>query len=100
MTTPVIFRKVLADKSIIAFFPTIPGSVTDFSVMSYQHVGQHASAGQSFYYAFTVPALPDEYKDLLSELVSLGYDDLKIYTRWQYWMDKKRWDEQRSIYAD
>ena len=100
MTTPVIFRKVCADDSIIAFFPTNPGSNFPFSVMSYQHVGQHANAGKTFYESMTIPATPDEYKDLHDELVSLGYDDLKIYANWFYWMENKRWNELRKIYGD
>lgn len=100
MTTPVIFRKVLADNSIIAFFPTNPGSSFPFSVMSYQHVGQHASAGKTFYESMTITAKPDEYKDLQEELISLGYDDLKIYQNWYYWMDKERWNRLGKIYGN
>jgi hypothetical protein len=48
----------------------------------------------------TIPAKPDEYKDLLEELISMGYDDLKVYQRWYYWMDTHRWNELRKIYGD
>jgi hypothetical protein len=100
MTTPVIFRKVCADDSIIAFFPTNPGSNFPFSVVSYEHTCQYSNVGKTFYESMTIPAKPDEYKDLLEELISMGYDDLKVYQRWYYWMDTHRWNELRKIYGD
>jgi len=98
MTTPVIFRKVCADDSIIAFFPTIPGSHEPDTCSCYAHISQHSSAQRLYYTNFTYPALPDEYKDLLNELISIGYDDLEICTRWTAHFDNLRLQELRDLY--
>ena len=78
--TPVIFRaeKRSSENEITAVFPTIeanPGYM-----VCYAHIGQHGECGQGWYYT-TRPAKPDEYSDLLAELIGLGYDDLKVYKR-------------------
>jgi len=37
------------------------------------------------------PAKPSEYADLLAEMKQVGYDDLKVYNRLQYWfLDARR----------
>lgn len=78
MTTPVIFRK--DEQEVIAVFPAEPGTLELSTLWCYTHVGQH-SACTSGWYRTTQPATPDEYKDLLEELISIGYDDLKIVKR-------------------
>lgn len=79
--TPVIFRK-FDDGDIIALFPTLP-SDSDFvevTCLSYMHIGQHCAASLEII-SGTKPAKPNEYKDLLTELQSIGYSDLKVYKR-------------------
>ena len=98
MTTPVIFRKEIKfSDEIIAFFPSLPGDHTPFTCSCYAHIGQHGAAHKDYYTQNTSPATPDEYKDLQDELESIGYD-LKIFTRWQSWMDKRRWQELEDMY--
>lgn len=86
--TPVIFRK-FPEGDIIAMFPTIPGTMNPNTCNSYQHLGQNGSATIDLIYG-TKPATEQEYKDLLQELVNIGYDDLKIYQKNQYWMTQER----------
>lgn len=88
MTTPVIFRKEFGD-SVIAFFPTLPGTINVNTCQCYAHVGQHSTAHID-YYNGTERATHYEYKDLLSELQWIGYDDLKVYKTWQHWMNTER----------
>jgi hypothetical protein len=86
--TPVIFRKFQGD--IIALLPTIPGS-SEYDCMSYEHVGQHGGADPGMVMRMSKPAKPSEYADLLAELKQVGYDDLKVYNRLQYWfLDARR----------
>jgi hypothetical protein len=78
--TPVVFRVWKGDDSdIFALFPTIDGSVGFCSC--YQHIGQHGSADYTRCIMQSRPATPSEYEPLLAELVSIGYDDLKVYAR-------------------
>lgn len=90
MTTPVIFRKFKNDKSIIALFPCEAGTNDPYTCNSYQHIGQHGSATIDLCSIGTLPAKPEEYKDLFEELVKIGYDDLKVYKRYQQGMINKR----------
>jgi hypothetical protein len=79
MTTKVIFRKFKTDNDIIALFPELPGDMNPHvTCLSYQHIGQHGAACVNLTSQYTIPAKEDQYKDLLAELVSIGYDDLKI----------------------
>lgn len=82
----VIFRKWKDTGEVIAFLPTEPANYG--MCLSYMHIGQH---GESDYYHLldkTIPANPEEYNDLLQELISIGYDpDIKKkmlynYVRW------------------
>ena len=99
MTTPVIFRKEINFRDeIVAFFPSLPGDHTPFTCSCYAHISQHSSAQRLYYTNFTYPALPDEYKDLLNELISIGYDDLEICTRWTAHFDNLRLQELRDLY--
>ena len=76
--TPVIFRKFKTGE-VLALFPTLPGTNDPHTCQSYQHIGQHGAASADC--SYTKPATPAEYADLLRELVSIGYDDLKIVKR-------------------
>lgn len=86
MTTKVIFRKfnnswMQRDGEIIAIFPEQAGDTSPYATCnSYMHVGQHGACAVDIIQD-TLPAKPEEYKDLLAELVSIGYDDLKIVRR-------------------
>lgn len=79
--TPIIFRKYHEKDGgeVFALFPTIDGA--SGCCMSYQHVGQHSSADYTYCVMKTCPANPEEYSDLLKELIEVGYDDLKVYQR-------------------
>lgn len=73
----VTFRKWKDTGDVIAFFP----DQTDGQfIVSYEHVGQHGNAAYPLI-PKTVPATPAEYAPLLAELVSIGYDDLRIVRR-------------------
>jgi hypothetical protein len=78
MTTKVIFRK-WPNGNIIALFPELPGTNSPFTCLSYEHYGQHGAASTDL--PNTVLAKPREYEELRRELVSIGYDDLKVCTR-------------------
>lgn len=80
MTTNVIFRKWHTSQDVIALFPEEPWSSPD-NCTSYEHIGQHGPASPDLIQAHTTPATPAEYEPLRQELVSIGYDDLKIVTR-------------------
>ena len=94
MATPVIFRK-FKEGDLIALFPTIPADMDMGHCQSYQHVGQHGAADLGIIYE-TKPAPLYEYTGLLLELISIGYDDLKVYQRCQRWMDTVRFNATRS----
>lgn len=76
--TPVIFRK-FDDGDIIALFPTVPGDTIE-TCLSYMCIGQHCAASLEII-SGTKLANECEYKDLLTELQSIGYSDLKVYKR-------------------
>ena len=83
--TPVIFRKWPESEGgdIIALFPTEPGTNDPYTCSSYEHVGQHGSAEPVGVIQRTKPAKPSEYADLMEELEGVGYDDLKVYQKYQ-----------------
>lgn len=53
------------------------------SMMCYAHMGQHGSCCSEWLNSTTL-ATEEEYSALLSELISIGYDDLKIIKRIQH----------------
>ncbi len=75
--TKVIFRKWLKDGDIIALFPEQTNR-ENTSVSSYMHLGQHSDADYAGVISATVPANPEEYAELLSELKFIGYENLKV----------------------
>jgi hypothetical protein len=77
---PVVFRK-FKEGDIIALFPTMHEG--NYMVNSYQHVGQHGGADYAGLIQTTKSATEDEYRDLLAELVSIGYDNLKVCSRYR-----------------
>ena len=86
--TPVIFR-MWKDGEVIALFPTIPADMGN-SCLSYVHIGQHGAADYDFVIRTTQPATQKDYAPLFAELVKVGYDDLKVFSRAQFWMHKER----------
>ena len=78
--TKVVFRK-WKDGDIIALFPDEPWSRCDYSTTSYMHVGQHGAADYAGVIADTRPAREEEYHDLLAELKTIGYTDLRVVKR-------------------
>lgn len=79
--TPVVFRK-FSEGDIIALFPTI-GYRRNYTVESYMRYGQHGDVDYQNVIAGTKLASEDEYRDLLKELESIGYTDLKVCKRYR-----------------
>lgn len=78
--TKVVFRRY-PDGQVIALFPDIPWSGRRGEITSYMHVGQHGAADYAGVIAMTRPAHEKEYRNPLSELRAIGYDDLHIMRR-------------------
>jgi len=79
--TKVVFRKFKDDGALIALFPEVPWNAGKGTVTSYMHVGQHGDACYGHVIAASRPAREEEYRPLLAELKSLGYDDLRVMMR-------------------
>jgi hypothetical protein len=84
--TPVLFRKDSdgdgdGDGDVTAVFPTIASDIAGHFATCYAHTGQHGGCSREWYYT-TRRADPAEYADLLAELRSIGYDDLRVMKRW------------------
>jgi len=80
--TIVIFRKWKGEHDdILALFPEIDAG--ECQCQSYLHIGQHGGADYQYCIRSTVPATPEEYKDLKEELEKIGYNLIirKRYTR-------------------
>lgn len=75
--TKVIFRKELEDGDIIAVFPE--DKQDNGMIGCYAHSGQHSTMSLD-YYKETVPATPEEYKDLKAELENIVGYNLDIVT--------------------
>lgn len=78
--TRVVFRK-WKNGDIIALFPDEPWSRSSYMTTSYMHVGQHGAADYAGVITDTSPAQKNEYKDLLNELKTIGYTDLRVVQR-------------------
>jgi hypothetical protein len=78
----VIFRKDRKSGEIYAIFPYI---LCDFegNVTVYQHIGQHSAGDLQHCIRTSSLAKEEEYKDLKSELESIGYK-LDVRKRLQY----------------
>ena len=80
--TKVIFK--ILEGQVIAFMPALIGDNDYFNTCeSYMHIGQHSSADVELCSRLK-PASLEQYTPLLNELVSIGYDDIKIAKRVQY----------------
>ena len=76
--TKIVFRKFRKNGDVIALFPERIWNQHDYSIASYMHVGQHSGADYDHIIRATIPATESEYADLLAELKSIGYDDLRV----------------------
>ncbi len=81
--TKVLFRKFKEDGEIIALFPEQRYSNVGYSINSYMHLGQHGAAEYDHVIATSNPAREHEYQPLLAELISVGYDDLRVMQRYR-----------------
>jgi len=81
--TRVLLRKWAAgsifDGDILALFPD---ETADFKghIQSYMHVGQHGAADLQHCLESSVFATAAEAEGLVLELLSIGYDDLRVIT--------------------
>lgn len=66
------------NNEVIAVFPYLIEGRND--VASYMHVGQHSGCDWNIN-SFTKAATPKQYENLLNELKSIGYDNLKVIKR-------------------
>jgi len=60
-------------QTVFAYFPNEPDFDFKGNQPSYAHIGQHSGCNPA-YAAKCLPATPEQYKDLKSELESIGYD--------------------------
>lgn len=77
-TIPVCFRAYRDNGEIIAIFPAMPESLNGYRCAVYAHMGGHAATNPQDMVAMTKPATEEQYTDLLRELVSIGYYNLRI----------------------
>ena len=79
--TEVIFRR-WPNGTIIALFPSLPGTNDPHSCLSYERHGQHAAASVGII-GYTEPAVDrsGDLDTLVRELVRVGYTDLKPVKR-------------------
>lgn len=77
--TKVIFRKFNSG-DVIALFHQEPATPDGWECMSYMHIGQRGSADPDIVRR-TKPAKWAGLVDLLRELQSIGYNDLKVCKR-------------------
>ena len=95
MKTIIIFRK---DKEgeVMA---VLPYEIADLSnnMTCYVHIGQH-SAMSPVYYRETKPATPEEYRDLLEELINIGYEpEIKKRINWRRYSQECKQSKQQII---
>ena len=87
----VIFRTWIEGGDTIAIFPEIP--CMRWTCESYQHIGQHGACDLHLtLFLITRPAFEWEIEPLLTELKSIGYDDLVIVKRATHKMKLARQD--------
>jgi hypothetical protein len=92
--TRVIFRIFKDREDVIAIFPDFKTGDRGQYVMSYMHVGQHGDADYHHLLNITKPAfLFEQYADLLEELKSIGYENIKVCSRVNY-KESKQTDKQ------
>jgi hypothetical protein len=93
--TEVQFRKFKKGGEIIAVFPYQIES--ENCTGSYMHLGQHSGCSWDIN-SNTTAAKPSEYKDLLQELISIGYDVKIVNRRKHYKYFKELYKEKEKRY--
>lgn len=73
----VVFRKFKQGGDIIALFPEQTNR-NNYMIGSYMHIGQHSDADYDSVISQTSSAKKEEYADLLAELISIGYADIRV----------------------
>jgi hypothetical protein len=87
--TQVLFKWDSETEEAVAFFPTIPSSVTHPELFTcYQHTGQHGSACKEYYESLP-NATKDQITPLKRELEGIGYE-LDIKVRYGTSFDRQR----------
>lgn len=72
----VVFR-IFSDGQVIALFPE-ESDLRSGETMSYMHIGQHGGADYHGVIRQSKPATESQYRPLLHELKSIGYDNLEV----------------------
>lgn len=72
------FRKFNKNNEVIAILPDLKANRNYY--MSYLHIGQHGECSKDLHRSTTIAA-ESEYKELLKELIFIGYTDLKVVKR-------------------
>ncbi len=72
--TDVVFLRDTDDVDIFAVFPAELANTYDNCMVCYAHIGQHSSASPAYCAECPEVTDPDEYDDLLKELVQRGYE--------------------------
>ena len=75
--TKVVFRKFKQGGDIIVLFPEQVNKA-NLTIGSYMNVGQHSDADCTGVITATTPAKESEYAELLAELRSIGYEDIRV----------------------
>ena len=70
----VVFRRRRDTGSIVALFPETPADCFGWFCYSYEHTGQGGAAEYGLVIGQTVPASPDAYAELASELTDRGFN--------------------------
>lgn len=79
--TRVHFR-IFPQGDVIALFPE--QIIGEGLINSYQHIGQHGAAAWNGMGIYCRRATSGQYRDLLQELQSIGYENLKIQKRFKH----------------
>jgi hypothetical protein len=95
---PVLFRTDKRDKTITAWFPTIPSEPNYYLYcQTYEHVGQHGSGSMDYMTRETRAATQEEYAPLLRELTEqVGYT-LRVVKRITHKMTLERIQTGREL---
>ena len=92
---PVIFKiETGVIRSVLAVFPTEPGTNSPYTCSCYRHVGQHGWCDERSA-SDLKPAKPSEYADLKRELERIGYR-LEVRSRFT----RHDLETRKSILAD
>jgi len=78
-TEKVMFRKWNQKPySVIVIWPGVPANNSGSLCQSYEHIGQHGGCYFDGIIRITSPAKPEEYAELLHELIAIGYKPVVI----------------------